>query len=143
MELNFDSLFSKRLDSLAAPWQHINLLYINEWCTNIEYYMHLFDYSGLVPDKMTYNGTVWLHTARLTVASFVLYFMFAGISCGTGFFGCWKMSGNRLIATAILMLFAFLFGAAGMGLFHVSHFYELNKVRTNPFIQQKSLIRTN
>ena len=38
------------------------------------------------------------------------------------------MSSTKLIATSISLLFAFVFGVSGMGLFHAAHFYEVNKV---------------
>lgn len=100
---------------------------IDEWCTNIDYYMQVLDH-GLLPEQLTRDGQVWFHFARTSVAAFCLYFMFAAIACVTGLMGCWKASGDHLISTASLMLLASLFGSAGMGFWHGAHFYEIEKV---------------
>ena len=62
------------------------------------------------------------------MASYILYFAAMGVACSVGLFGCWGMSSTKLIATSISLLFAFVFGVSGMGLFHAAHFYETNKV---------------
>ena len=74
------------------------------------------------------SATIWLHLARASVASYILYFAAMGVACSVGLFGCWGMSSTKLIATSISLLFAFVFGVSGMGLFHAAHFYETNKV---------------
>lgn len=74
------------------------------------------------------SATIWLHLARASVASYILYFAAMGVGCAVGLFGCWGMSSTKLIATSISLLFAFVFGVSGMGLFHAAHFYEVNKV---------------
>jgi hypothetical protein len=104
-------------------------LYLNpvdEWCTSINF-TPLYE-NDFIPDHMTWNGQVWIHTARATIAVFILFFIFAAFATVVGLWGCWSVSTDKLIATAILMLFAFLWGTSGMVLFHVSHFYELHKV---------------
>lgn len=123
-------------------------LYLNpvdEWCTNIEYHMKLLE-QGLVPDTLTDEGTVWLHLVRSCIAAFCFYFMLTAIGCVTGLMGCWKASGDHLISTATMMLFAFLCGAAGMGLWHTSMFYEMNKVfdeRLEFFQTWPAILQTN
>lgn len=104
---------------------------LSEWCTNIEYYVHLIMEDGLVPDKMTTNGKVWIHIARSVIASFCLYFATMAVACFIGLIGCYQMSDNKLIWTGSLMMIAFFVGAAGMGMFHCADFYEKYKVR-NP-----------
>ena len=47
------------------------------------------------------------------------------------------MSSTKLIATSISLLFAFVFGVSGMGLFHAAHFYEVNKVIQVQFLLRK------
>eukprot|EP00093_Oithona_nana_P000767 00767.XXX_1370_261_1 [CDS] Oithona nana genome sequencing. len=106
-------------------------LYLNtlqEWCTNIDYYMeHLTGPFTRISAKISF-ATIWLHLARASVASYILYFAAMGVACSVGLFGCWGMSSTKLIATSISLLFAFVFGVSGMGLFHAAHFYETNKV---------------
>ncbi len=102
---------------------------MHEWCSNIEYYMHLIAEDGIVPDKMTYNGKVWIHLARSTIAAFVLFFAAMGLACVIGLLGCWNVSDRLLTWTSILMMLAFFSATAGMGLFHATDFYERNKVR--------------
>ena len=107
-------------------------LYLNpvdEWCTNIDYYMQLIDL-GLLPPNLTHNGQIWFHFARTSVACFCLFFMFSAIACVTGLMGCWKASGDHLISTASLMLMAALSAAAGMGFWHGANFYEIERVST-------------
>ena len=106
-------------------------LYLNpvdEWCTNIDYYMQLIDL-GLLPPHLTHNGQIWFHFARTSIAGFCLYFMFSAIACVTGLMGCWKASGDHLISTASLMLMAALSASAGMGFWHGANFYERERVR--------------
>ena len=105
-------------------------LYLNpvdEWCTNIDYYMHLVT-SEFLPPHLTYDGKIWFHFARTSVACFCLYFMFSAFGCVSGLLGCWKASGDHLISTAILMLLATLSAAAGMGFWHGAQFYEEQRV---------------
>ena len=116
-------------------------LYLNpvdEWCTNIDYYMQLIDL-GLLPPHLTHNGEIWFHFARTSVACFCLFFMFSAIACVTGLMGCWKASGDHLISTASLMLLAALSAAAGMGFWHGANFYEIERVRVIIKIKIKHL----
>merc|ERR1712029_61362 len=85
-------------------------------------------YLNNLQQKMTFSATIWLHLARASVASYILNFASMGVACSVGLFGCWGMSSTKLIATSISLLFAFVFGVSGMGLFHAAHFYEVNKV---------------
>ena len=122
---------------------------IDEWCTNVDYYMQILGISsftffyklmllkdtdvdvsdhGLLPEQLTKDGQVWFHFARTSVAAFCLYFMTSAVACVTGLMGCWKASGDHLISTATLMLLASLCGAAGMGFWHGANFYEMEKV---------------
>lgn len=123
-------------------------LYLNpvdEWCTNVNYFVETFK-NGISPSNFTYDGTIWLHLARCGIISFAFYFMFTGISCVTGLIGCWKMSGDQLITTAILMLVATLWGGAGMGFWHGAQFYEYNRVhdeRLEFYLTWPSILRDN
>jgi len=122
-----DSVVVKQRPLRAGTNPSLYLNPIDEWCTNIDYYMQVLDH-GLLPEQLTRDGQVWFHFARTSVAAFCLYFMFAAIACVTGLMGCWKASGDHLISTASLMLLASLFGSAGMGFWHGAHFYEVEKV---------------
>ena len=117
-------------------------LYLNpvdEWCTNIDYYMQLID-QGLLPPQLTFTGKIWFHFARASIACFCLFFMFSAIACVTGLMGCWKASGDHLISTCLLMLMAALSAAAGMGFWHGADFYERFRVRF--FSLNKSFLLT-
>ena len=100
--------------------------FLSEWCVNIEYFMEDF-WAGDM-DKMTYFGNVYLNLARATIGAFITYFAIMGLTSVMGLMGCYQMSEAKLIWTASLMLFAFFFGAAGMGLFHATDFFERHKV---------------
>lgn len=107
--------------------QTIYLNPVDEWCTNIEYYMQLLE-NGLIPEKVTKHAETWIHVARASIASFILYFAVMGVAYVIGFLGCWKVSSDKMIVTAVLMLFAFVFGISGMGLFHAAKHFEHYKV---------------
>ena len=100
---------------------------VDEWCTNIEYYMQLLE-NGLIPDKVTKHAEIWIHVARASIGAFVCYFAFMGVAYVVGFLGCWKVSHDKMIVTSVLMLFAFMFGVSGMGLFHAAKHFEHYKV---------------
>ena len=108
---------------------------LQEWCANIDYFMHLITNEGgsmatfFRPEKMTYYAAVWINLARSTIGAFGMYFACMGIACVVGLNGCWTMSENKLFWTSISMMFALVFGLAGMGLFHATDFFEKNKVR--------------
>ena len=115
---------------------------IDEWCTNIDYYMQLLDL-GLLPPQLTHNGQIWFHFARTSVACFCLYFMFSAIACVSGLMGCWKASGDHLISTASLMLMAALSAAAGMGFWHGANFYEIERVSLSNMKKSFACFDTN
>ena len=100
---------------------------IEEWCSNIDYYVRLVD-SAILPDRLSFHGKVWFHLARSAIACFVLYIMFMAIGCVVGLAGCWCSSENCMSATAVLFLLAALIGTGGMGLWHWAQFYEAHKV---------------
>ena len=99
---------------------------VQEWCSTKDFDMAF--YKGFLPDKLTSNGKVWIMLVRATIAAFVSYFALMGVACVVGLAGCWSMSSGRLRATSILMVFAFMFATAAMGLFHATNFYERNMV---------------
>ncbi len=100
---------------------------VQEWCTNINYYMDFMTY-GLAPEKMTYEGQIWLHCIRGVVAGYTFYFMFAAIACVVGFVGCWSVSSKRIYSTSILLLIAGAFAIGGMACYHVAEHFELYRV---------------
>lgn len=128
-----EGLFRVCFPMAEKPQRHDHDIYLSplmsEWCTNIEYYVHLIMEDGLVPDKMTINGKIWIHLARSVIASFCLYFAFMAVACFIGLMGCYQMSDTKVIWTASLMMIAFFMGTAGMGLYHAADHYERYKVR--------------
>ena len=129
-------------ESLRTRTPRLYLNPVDEWCTNIDYYMQLLDH-GFLPEQLTKDGKVWFHFARTMVAAFCLYFMFAAIACVTGLMGCWKASGDHLISTSTLMLLASLFGGAGMAFWHGAQYFETKRVNTFLILPPKKSLFTN
>merc|ERR1712142_685731 len=71
---------------------------------------------------------VRIHMARAMIAMFIVGFFFMAVSFIAGVRGCWKTSPTDITASAVLILIACLFSAAGMGLWHGVEHWEMNKI---------------
>jgi len=65
------------------------------------------------------------------IAMFIVGFFFVFVSFTAGVRGCWKTSPTDITASAVLMLIACLFSAAGMGLWHGVEHWEMNKINSS------------
>jgi len=113
----------------AAPIGDLVELYmspVETYCRNLDYY---------IPDEGRTNNldsqeTIRIHMARAMIAMFIVGFFFIFVSFMVGVRGCWKTSPTNITASAVLMLIACLFSAAGMGLWHGIEHWEQNKINT-------------
>jgi len=113
----------------AAPIGNIVELYmspVETYCRNLDYY---------IPEEgrttnLNKEEMVRIHMARAMIAMFIVGFFFIVVSFIAGVRGCWKTSPTNIIASAVLMLVACLFSAAGMGLWHGVEHWEQNKINT-------------
>jgi len=113
----------------AAPIGSLVELYmspVETYCRNLDYY---------IPDEGRTNSldsqeTIRIHMARAMIAMFIVGFFFIFVSFMVGVRGCWKTSPTNITASAVLMLIACLFSAAGMGLWHGIEHWEQNKINT-------------
>ncbi|XP_063987603.1 uncharacterized protein LOC135167871 isoform X2 [Diachasmimorpha longicaudata] len=106
-------------------------------CMNIDYFIPDEDNEtrGFSEDAMTR-----LHMGRSMIALFMVAFLAIFSAFWTGIVGCWRRSPGNITATAILMLFACLLSACGMGLWHGVEYYEKEKIVGEEYYQQWSNI---
>lgn len=103
---------------------------VETYCENVNYY---------IPDEenitkgFSEERMARLHMARSLVALFVVSLLFIFVAFWTGVVGCWRRSPSSIGTTAALMLFACLFAAGSMGLWHGVHYYEQKKLNEEPF----------
>ncbi|XP_012269473.1 uncharacterized protein LOC105693846 isoform X2 [Athalia rosae] len=104
-------------------------------CMNIDYF---------IPDEdnetrsFSDDAIARLHMGRSVIALFMVAFLAIFSAFWTGVVGCWRRSPGNITATAILMLFACLLSAGGMGLWHGVEYYEKEKVVGEEYYQQWS-----
>nr|KAF7427680.1 hypothetical protein H0235_007374 [Vespula pensylvanica] len=107
-------------------------------CMNIDYF---------IPDEenqtrdFSDDAMARLHMGRSVIALFMVGFLAIFSAFWTGVVGCWRRSPGNITATAILMLFACLLSAGGMGLWHGVEYYEKEKIVGEEYYQQWSNIR--
>ncbi|XP_043195273.1 uncharacterized protein LOC122366773 isoform X1 [Amphibalanus amphitrite] len=103
---------------------------VETYCTNIDYY---------IPDEDNLTKTfseelmARLHMARSMIALFIVAFFFVFVAFWTGVVGCWRRSAANVGTTAALMLFACLFSAGSMGLWHGVQYFEQKKLNEAPY----------
>jgi len=114
------------------PQVYLYLSPVETHCRNINYYT-TDDDRGV--DKLSKDEVTRLHLGRAMIALFIISFFFFFIAFWTGLAGCWKRSPGNITATAILMLFACLLSAGGMGLFHGVEYYEKGKLSGKDYYQ--------
>ncbi|XP_011053830.1 PREDICTED: uncharacterized protein LOC105145746 isoform X1 [Acromyrmex echinatior] len=104
-------------------------------CMNIDYFIPDEENQtrGFSDDAMTR-----LHMGRSVIALFMVAFLAIFSAFWTGVVGCWRRSAGNITATAILMLFACLLSAGGMGLWHGVEYYEKEKIVGEEYYQQWS-----
>lgn len=104
-------------------------------CMNIDYF---------IPDEENQtrgfndDAMARLHMGRSVIALFMVGFLAIFSAFWTGVVGCWRRSPGNITATAILMLFACLLSAGGMGLWHGVEYYEKEKLVGEEYYQQWS-----
>ncbi|XP_047352571.1 uncharacterized protein LOC124950199 isoform X3 [Vespa velutina] len=104
-------------------------------CMNIDYF---------IPDEenqtrdFSDDAMARLHMGRSVIALFMVGFLAIFSAFWTGVVGCWRRSPGNITATAILMLFACLLSAGGMGLWHGVEYYEKEKIVGEEYYQQWS-----
>lgn len=104
-------------------------------CMNIDYF---------IPDEenqtrdFSDDSMARLHMGRSVIALFMVAFLAIFSAFWTGVVGCWRRSPGNITATAILMLFACLLSAGGMGLWHGVEYYEKEKIVGEEYYQQWS-----
>ncbi|XP_029173128.1 uncharacterized protein LOC114942031 isoform X1 [Nylanderia fulva] len=104
-------------------------------CMNIDYF---------IPDEENQtrgfndDAMARLHMGRSVIALFMVGFFAIFSAFWTGVVGCWRRSPGNITATAILMLFACLLSAGGMGLWHGVEYYEKEKLVGEEYYQQWS-----
>lgn len=74
-----------------------------------------------------------LYFMRLLVVSYVLGIVIIALCLLVGIIGCWKRSPRIILATALIMLFAVLFLAASMALWHYVNYLERRVLDVPPF----------
>jgi len=114
------------------PQVYLYLSPVETHCRNINYYTADDDRGA---DKLSKDEVTRLHLGRAMIALFIISFFFFFIAFWTGLAGCWKRSPGNITATAILMLFACLLSAGGMGLFHGVEYYEKGKLSGKDYYQ--------
>ncbi|XP_037093902.1 voltage-dependent calcium channel gamma-5 subunit-like isoform X1 [Pollicipes pollicipes] len=103
---------------------------VETYCENINYY---------IPDEENLTKTfseelmARLHMARSMIALFIVAFFFIFVAFWTGVVGCWRRSAGNIGTTAALMLFACLFSAGAMGLWHGVQYFEQKKLNEEPY----------
>jgi len=100
---------------------------VDTYCRNLDYY---------IPEEgrtknLKADDMARIHMARAMIAMFIVSFFFVFVSFTAGVRGCWKTSPTDITASAVLMLIACLFAAAGMGLWHGVEHWEMNKIKTD------------
>jgi len=114
----------------AAPIGDLVELYmspVETYCRNLDYYIPENDRTK----NLTGKEMVRIHMARAMIAMFIVGFFFVFVSFTAGVRGCWKTSPTDITASAVLMLIACLFSAAGMGLWHGVEHWEMNKINSS------------
>jgi amino acid transporter len=114
-------------EKTSAPLGDLVELYmspVETYCRNLDYY---------IPDEgrskqLTGEEMVRIHMGRAMIALFIVGFFFICVSFIAGARGCWKTSPTNITASAVLMLVACMFSAAGMGLWHGVEHWEMNKI---------------
>ncbi|KAK0084322.1 hypothetical protein PV325_007253 [Microctonus aethiopoides] len=84
-----------------------------------------------------------LHMGRSMIALFMVSFLAIFSAFWTGVIGCWRRSPGNITATAVLMLFACLLSAGGMGLWHGVEYYEKEKIVGEEYYQQWTNVLKN
>jgi len=79
------------------------------------------------------DQTTRMHLMRMTVAFYVVGLAFLALCLFTGIAGCWRRSGSLILTTGILLLFAVLFLAASMALWHGVDYLEREVLDVPPF----------
>ncbi|PAV64116.1 hypothetical protein WR25_01492 [Diploscapter pachys] len=74
-----------------------------------------------------------LYLLRASVILYCLGILFVLICLIIGVFGCWKRSPKLILATSLMLLFAVLFLASGMALWHYVNYMERYVLETDPF----------
>ncbi|XP_043215084.1 uncharacterized protein LOC122378278 isoform X2 [Amphibalanus amphitrite] len=105
---------------------------VETYCENIDYYIP--DEENLTK-SFSEERMARLHMARSMIALFIAAFFFVFVAFWTGVTGCWRRSPGNIGTTAALMLFACLFSAGSMGLWHGVQYYEQKKLNEAPFYQ--------
>ncbi|KAK0094929.1 hypothetical protein PV326_009594, partial [Microctonus aethiopoides] len=80
---------------------------------------------------------------RSMIALFMVSFLAIFSAFWTGVIGCWRRSPGNITATAVLMLFACLLSAGGMGLWHGVEYYEKEKIVGEEYYQQWTNVLKN
>ncbi|KAL0278574.1 UNVERIFIED_CONTAM: hypothetical protein PYX00_000358 [Menopon gallinae] len=102
-------------------------------CSNIDYYIPDVDN---ITKEFNDDAMARLHMGRSMIALFILSFLAVFIAFWTGVTGCWRRSPGNITATAILMLFACLFSAGSMGLWHGVEYFEKEKAVGEEFYHE-------
>lgn len=105
---------------------------VETYCTNIDYF---------IPDEnnetrgFSEDAMARINMGRAMIGLFILAFVAIFSAFWTGVVGCWRRSPGNITATAILMFFACLLSAVGMGLWHGVEYYEKEKVIGEEYYQ--------
>lgn len=104
-------------------------------CVNIkDYRISSSDDPSLKPyDQLTEPERSRMHLMRSCVAFYIvgLAFLFACLLCGIC--GCWRRSTSLILSTGILLLFATLFLAAAMSVWHGIDYLEREVINQAPY----------
>lgn len=117
-------------EKTAAPLGDLVELYmspVETYCRNLDYF---------IPEEgrtknLTGEEMTRIHMARAMIALFIVGFFFMFVAFTAGVRGCWKTSPTNITASAVLMLIACCFSAAGMGLWHGVEHWEMNKINVD------------
>jgi len=74
-----------------------------------------------------------MHLMRTTVAFYIVGLFFLGLCLLTGIIGCWRRHAGLILATGILLLFATLFLAAAMAVWHGVDYMSREVIRADGF----------
>jgi len=99
---------------------------VETYCRNIDYFI---PENGRTKN-LSSEEMVRIHMGRAMIAMFIVGFFFIAVSFIAGVRGCWKTSPTDITASAVLILIACLFSAAGMGFWHGVEHWEMNKINT-------------
>lgn len=100
-------------------------------CINIQDYMLFGDTTAT--ERFNSDQQTRMHLMRTTVAFYIIGLAFLFFCLFTGILGCWRRSPGLILSTGILLLFAVLFLAAAMAVWHGVDYLEREVLTVDPF----------